>query len=217
MMMGKKDYGTEKPWLADLETRVDFFEDQLMRYSGISIKEASYSTLLQHPLWKEKRLEILDKRGHLCEQCCDTEKLHVHHKKYLASEDGNLRMPWDYEDKYLQVLCERCHNLEHGMKTEEEELDDAIDSINADPIELNKKLHIKIKALERLSQVEIHPLLLRLCLLSLMIVESKRSFTFLVRDQRKKLKVSIEMINRCLNVHSSEFVTFYENKIRIAK
>ena len=40
--------------------------------------------------------------------CGNEESLHVHHRKYLPDKE-----PWDYENKYLETLCERCHKLVH--------------------------------------------------------------------------------------------------------
>lgn len=34
--------------------------------------------------------------------------MHVHHIKYLS----NLE-PWEYENEYLATYCELCHNTEH--------------------------------------------------------------------------------------------------------
>lgn len=69
----------------------------------------TYAEKLKDPRWQKKRLEILDDRGWACEWCCDKEKtLHVHHVLYLK----NLN-PWEYDNKYLRVLCETCHVVEH--------------------------------------------------------------------------------------------------------
>lgn len=65
----------------------------------------SYFDLLKSPHWQKKRLEILEAADFLCEECRDGEStLHVHHTYY-----GKGRKPWEYEDCFFQVLCEKCH------------------------------------------------------------------------------------------------------------
>jgi len=44
-----------------------------------------------------------------CQNCGEKNKmLHVHHKQYFKN-----RMPWEYSDTELIVLCEDCHRGEH--------------------------------------------------------------------------------------------------------
>ena len=66
---------------------------------------SQYSELLKHPLWQKKRLEVLSRADFACEECGDKDStLHVHHSVYLKG-----RRPWEYEDRFLQCLCEKCH------------------------------------------------------------------------------------------------------------
>jgi len=46
------------------------------------------------------------------QECCNPhDTLHVHHIRYFKG-----RLPWEYEDQWLQVLCETCHALKHPNK-----------------------------------------------------------------------------------------------------
>lgn len=68
----------------------------------------TYAQKLKDPRWQKRRLQILDKRGWRCERCFnDKQTLHVHHKRYRGE-------PWEVSDSDLEVLCEPCHNGEHG-------------------------------------------------------------------------------------------------------
>jgi len=65
----------------------------------------TYSEKLKDPRWQRKRLEILQRDGWTCLCCEATDKtLHVHHILYWPK-----RNPWEYEDCFLQTLCEDCH------------------------------------------------------------------------------------------------------------
>jgi hypothetical protein len=65
----------------------------------------TYSEKLKDPRWQKKRLQILERDEWLCRTCGRGDKtLHVHHSEYISGRD-----PWEYEDKYLIVLCEDCH------------------------------------------------------------------------------------------------------------
>lgn len=82
---------------------------------------SKYSELLRDPRWQKKRLEILERDNWSCESCGSKDNtLHVHHLKY---QKGN---PWDTDERYLQTLCDKCH--------EEESAIDAINSCAADGI-----------------------------------------------------------------------------------
>lgn len=71
----------------------------------------SYSDLLKDPRWQRKRLEILESRGWVCENCGDSDKtLHVHHVRYVKG-----RMPWEYDGSELKVFCEKCHKERHDQ------------------------------------------------------------------------------------------------------
>lgn len=72
----------------------------------------TYSELLRDPRWQKKRLEALDSADFACEQCRDkTKTLNVHHRAYRKGAN-----PWEYDLTELQVLCESCHKLRHGIE-----------------------------------------------------------------------------------------------------
>lgn len=75
---------------------------------------ATYAEKLKDPRWQKRRLEVLDDRGWVCENCGSaTETLHVHHGHYESGLD-----PWDYSPIYLHVLCEGCHQRAHDLLIE---------------------------------------------------------------------------------------------------
>lgn len=64
-----------------------------------------YLAALASPQWQKKRLEIMQRDNFTCQFCgCKDRTLHIHHKVY---EKG--KKPWEYEDKDLITLCDRCH------------------------------------------------------------------------------------------------------------
>lgn len=71
--------------------------------------KVSYGEKLKNPLWQKKRLEIMQRDDFRCHQCLDSKStLNVHHKKYIYGRD-----PWEYDNKYLVTLCDRCHDKYH--------------------------------------------------------------------------------------------------------
>jgi hypothetical protein len=69
----------------------------------------SYSDLLKDPRWQKKRLKKLEAADWHCESCFDNSSmLSVHHKRYVKG-----RMPWEYPDEELAVLCQSCHEDMH--------------------------------------------------------------------------------------------------------
>lgn len=66
------------------------------------MKNSKYAELLKRPEWKAKRAEVLEKAGHVCEDCGSDKNLQIHHPKYVSG-----RKPWEYED--LKSLCASCH------------------------------------------------------------------------------------------------------------
>lgn len=71
------------------------------------MNKAEYRKLLNHPLWKAKRLEILERDGHKCAMCGGTTYLQVHHKVY---EPIN---PWESRNEDLITICNNCHKEWH--------------------------------------------------------------------------------------------------------
>jgi 5-methylcytosine-specific restriction endonuclease McrA len=73
-------------------------------------KKLTYWEQLRHPLWQQKRLEVLSAAGWECDECGGNEAtLHVHHRQYFKG-----RKAWEYERHELAVLCESCHEQEHA-------------------------------------------------------------------------------------------------------
>lgn len=68
-------------------------------------KQNDYQELLKDPKWISKRNQILSRDNNTCQFCgCQDRYMQVHHKRYIK---GNK--PWEYEDKDLITLCNRCH------------------------------------------------------------------------------------------------------------
>src|ERR1700719_4251103 len=63
--------------------------------------------------WIELRKLVYSARGHKCEKCESTNKLHVHHKTYENFGNESL------DD--LELLCSTCHRKRHS---EEKMLDE---------------------------------------------------------------------------------------------
>lgn len=72
----------------------------------------SYYELLRDPRWQRKRLEVMERAGFTCEECDKgDETLNVHHSFYEKNRD-----PWDYPDRSLHCLCEKCHDEAERMR-----------------------------------------------------------------------------------------------------
>ncbi len=69
-------------------------------------KEEQY----QHPFWRRKSNEILDRDDYTC-RCCKSKtiQLNVHHLYY--KKDFHI---WDYENESLVTLCKDCHSTIHA-------------------------------------------------------------------------------------------------------
>lgn len=76
-------------------------------------KKETYKELLKDPRWIKRRNEILTRDKNTCQFCGKSDRyLHIHHKVY---EKG--KKPWEYEDKDLITLCDRCHEEETEMNS----------------------------------------------------------------------------------------------------
>lgn len=72
----------------------------------------AYLEKLRDPRWQKKRLEVFERDKWSCQVCCDMDStLHLHHKYYLENFE-----PWDYDNKALITLCEKCHQDWHFFK-----------------------------------------------------------------------------------------------------
>lgn len=75
----------------------------------------SYGALLLHPLWKQKRSEILLRDKNCCVICNRSDMLQVHHRQYhFVIEKSQFKLPWEYADHLLITLCESCHKRGHS-------------------------------------------------------------------------------------------------------
>lgn len=76
--------------------------------------QISYIEQLSDSRWKAKREEIIERDHGKCVNCGQTENLQVHHKQYHINKwTGMHYNPWEYENKYLVTLCEKCHEWGH--------------------------------------------------------------------------------------------------------
>lgn len=98
--------------------------------------EVTYSDKLRDPRWQKKRLKIFERDNWTCVSCMRSDlSLQVHHLLYLPGRD-----PWEYEDHLLVTYCEFCHNTEHLIGGQ----------INDILLELIKKNRLYIKPLSQL-------------------------------------------------------------------
>lgn len=67
-----------------------------------------YRKLLKDRRWSRRREEIMRRDGFRCRRCGRKGRLNVHHRWYVFG-----RMPWQYPDRCLVTLCERCHHRVH--------------------------------------------------------------------------------------------------------
>lgn len=75
------------------------------------IRRAYYRQCLRDYRWKERRKEIMRREGFRCRRCGAKGRLNVHHRWYIYG-----RMPWQYPDRCLITLCEKCHRHVHFMQ-----------------------------------------------------------------------------------------------------
>jgi len=69
----------------------------------------SYEEQYQHPFWRRKSNEILERDDYTC-RCCKSKviNLQAHHLYYIKD-----RHIWDYENEALVTLCKNCHEQIH--------------------------------------------------------------------------------------------------------
>ena len=78
----------------------------------------TYQEKLKDPRWQKKRLEIFERDSWACKLCSDHEStLNVHHVEYIYKKE-----PWDYDNKYLWTLCNKCHDIEGMFKEQIKEI-----------------------------------------------------------------------------------------------
>ncbi len=69
----------------------------------------TYQEKLLDPKWLAKRQRILKRDSYKCTACGSDEELRVHHTFYYRVPTD----PWDYPNKSLITLCEKCHYEYH--------------------------------------------------------------------------------------------------------
>ena len=66
----------------------------------------NYREALQRPEWKWK-VSLIHKRDKVCQWCGNSHRLEVHHLAYIKD-----RLPWEYDNSFLILLCHDCHSKE---------------------------------------------------------------------------------------------------------
>ena len=74
-------------------------------------RSGRYRKLLKDDRWNQRRMEIMRRDGFRCRRCGAKSKLNVHHRWYIYG-----RQPWQYPDRCLVTLCEKCHRHIHLMR-----------------------------------------------------------------------------------------------------
>jgi hypothetical protein len=81
-------------------------------------KKIDYLDQYKDPRWQKKRLEILERDQWMCQVCGDDgSELNVHHKIYFKD-----KKVWEYDNEYLETLCDKCHSEAHLTKIKIEKL-----------------------------------------------------------------------------------------------
>jgi 5-methylcytosine-specific restriction endonuclease McrA len=78
-------------------------------------EKLTYSEQLSDKRWLNRREEIFRAKGRVCSKCGSKERLQIHHIEYLPN-----KLAWEYKNKYLIVLCEKCHKKAHCIDLDEE-------------------------------------------------------------------------------------------------
>lgn len=78
-------------------------------------RRKEYQKFLKSLEWKEQRAEALERTTGFCEFCGDV-AINVHHAKYPKKFDEN-------SPHNLVPVCQRCHDLSHGLKDMEKIVD----------------------------------------------------------------------------------------------
>lgn len=70
----------------------------------------TYKEQLRTFEWRLRSLMVMKRDGMKCVKCGASNCiLEVHHKKYHKD-----LMAWEYPDKYLETLCDKCHYAVHA-------------------------------------------------------------------------------------------------------
>jgi hypothetical protein len=75
----------------------------------------TYGALLFDKRWIEKRSEIIQRDNAQCVICGKSHSLQVHHRQYhFVKALQKFKAPWEYENRLMITLCDRCHTRGHG-------------------------------------------------------------------------------------------------------
>ncbi len=75
----------------------------------------TYGALLFNKRWIARRAEIIQRDNNRCIICSKEKGLQVHHRQYhFIKSLQQFKAPWDYEDRLLITLCEKCHSRGHS-------------------------------------------------------------------------------------------------------
>ena len=84
------------------------------RKKKVSYQSEKYKDLLQKDEWKAFREKVLELHNYKCDECDETDNLHVHHKRY-RKRGNELALPWAYYFDDMAVLCENHHTEAHHI------------------------------------------------------------------------------------------------------
>ena len=102
--------GQVTQWVQGLNQAIAQKVDAILLSSNgdaVAAEMNRYQQVLCSALWWERRAEIIEVRGAMCERCgIDGEELELHHMTYQ-----NLG---DESDSDLELLCVGCHGRAHG-------------------------------------------------------------------------------------------------------
>ena len=74
---------------------------------AVSSADTPYQRYIRSDEWRERRAAVMRRCGGLCEGCHNARAIQVHHLTYCNLFDEPL--------SDLKALCNRCHELEHGI------------------------------------------------------------------------------------------------------
>lgn len=111
-----KDNVEEYHWIKNNPDYEKIIAKNKRKYSSKSKSSfVPYYKQLQDKRWINRRNQILKKGGYKCSKCGCKNNLQVHHKFYIKG-----KMAWEYKDKYLEVLCNECHEKKHCIDLDRE-------------------------------------------------------------------------------------------------
>lgn len=73
------------------------------------IGKINYKEYIKSDLWVKRKNKLFQLKGRFCEKCKSSEKISVHHLRYIKSEFGNEK------DTDLAIMCWKCHTKFHEI------------------------------------------------------------------------------------------------------